>query len=147
MTHFVYYVLGKNSGDLLYIGRSKRPHERLLAFIRRTGVTDVELGISQRHGTLVAASIAELQAITATWPPFNKILTSSKGREGITGHQLSHETRRRMSKAGHGRPKPLEWRLRMSEMAKGRQVSLEARAKISATKKAQAAANRRTSTW
>lgn len=145
---YVYYLSDPESGELLYIGRSKDPEVRLKAHIRRFG-RPLVMRFARRCETLREARWLELDEIRAHWPPLNKTATSSPGNEG---NRASPETRAKMS-ASHKkawrektrtlpapevarRPKTPEHRERIRQALVGRPHSEERRLNISLAKQA-----------
>lgn len=153
MLHLVYYFFDPETGELLYIGRTKNLPERIRYFRRRTGINPA-VGGCQRHKTIEAACSAELKAIATHKPKLNKLLISSRGNFGLQV-PVSAETKQRMSAASRGKPKSEEHRANMRKpkspehRAKlGRKVGYKVRpesiAKYIATRRANALLKRGT---
>lgn len=138
--HKVYYLLDAATEELLYIGRSPHPQQRLYRFRAKHG-REVTLGLCQRYRSFAAAQEAERAAIKKHAPPFNKKVMSATGMLGKTqtaetrakiqsaliGGRRSDQTRQRVSQARKGRPTnlgkkwPPEVIARMSAAAKLRE--------------------------
>ena len=115
--HKVYYLLDAVTEELLYIGRSPTPLERLYRF-RAKYKREVILGPCQRFVFFEQAQTAEREAIRRHQPPYNKKIMSATGmfgkkqtaetrekiRQSLLGGKRSAETRARVSLARKGRP-------------------------------------------
>lgn len=132
MLHYVYFIHSPETKELLYVGRSVDPEQRLRDFIKRTGLPGVLLGPMQKYTDLLKAQTAELRAIRTLSPPHNHRLVSGKGRLGTT---QSPETRAKMSATRTGRVFSPSWIENMSLAQLGKKASPETRAKMSASKK------------
>ena len=87
---YVYYLLAADSDELLYIGRSDKPLRRQSAFHKLHHVLTI-MGECQRFSTFEEACAAEIKAISKNHPPFNRLVTSSRGAYGYkhTEHALA----------------------------------------------------------
>ncbi len=132
MLHYVYFIHDPMTGDLLYVGRSINPQQRLKDFIKRTGVAGVLIGPTQKYTDLTRAQAAELRAILTLSPPHNQRVVSGKGRLGTT---QSPETRAKMSAARTGRSFSPDWLRNMSLAQQGKKATPETRLKMSLSKK------------
>lgn len=150
MQYRVYYLFDEPGELLLYIGRSCDPLARQRAFERRYGIA-TSLSLCQRFTRFEDACAAELRAIAAHRPPYNKNLVSSRGMYGRPRSAAYREalSRSMMGKPGtrNGRTNSAahraaisagskngdpEYRRRMSETQKGRVVTEATRAKLRA---------------
>ena len=123
---YVYYLLDPQSSELLYVGRSHKPHQRKDSFNRKYGLA-ATLGFSQRFASFPDACLAELQAIAKHRPKFNKRVASSPGHFG-TSFSLAH--RSKISKSLMGRPVSAQTREKLRALFSGRPVSEEERSRL-----------------
>lgn len=127
----VYYLRDAKTGELLYVGRSHKPGQRMAAFKKLTGC-DVVFGPFQRFADFEEACKAEIRALHLHNPLHNRRLASGAGRTGKFGYSLSEKHRKRLSEVHAGKVVSAETRAKTSAALRGRSVSLEARVKISA---------------
>lgn len=135
--HKVYYLLDAETHQLLYVGRSPNPQERLYRF-RAVHHREVILGICQRFKDFKEAQEAERSAIKRHAPPYNRKVMSATGMLGKT---QSPETREKIRHSLTGGKRSPEMRARVSAYRKGRPTntgkkwSPEVRARMSAAAK------------
>lgn len=135
--HKVYYLFDAVTDELLYVGRSPHPQERLYRF-RSVHKREVYLGPCQRFADFGKAQEAERVAIQRHQPPYNKKVMSATG---MLGKRQTIETRKKIQASLIGGKRSAETRARVSAARQGRPTnsgkkwSAEVKAKMSAAAK------------
>jgi NUMOD3 motif len=154
MTHFVYY-LADDTGTVVYVGRSTRPRERLLAARNRYG-EQLEIKKLSKPMTLEDACELERKELCKLRPKFNRRVSSSPGNfgmklgrtpehrakliethVGMLGKKHTEESKARIAAGGLGRTPTEETRVKLKAWTrkKGWKHSEETLKKLSAVHK------------
>jgi hypothetical protein len=130
--HFVYY-LADSTGEIVYVGRSARPRERLLAARNRYG-EHLEIKKLSKPMMLESACALERKELRRLKPKFNKRVSSSLGNFGMKlGRTPEHRAKLIETHVGFkGKRHSEESRARIAAGGVGRTPTEETRAKLKA---------------
>lgn len=136
------FYVGKGHRDRAYSMKGRNSHHKaIIAKLGRLGLS-IEVRIHKADLTETDAFALECERI-AFWRSIgDNLVNRTNGGDGVRGHLISEEQRRKISEANRGKRRSAETRARMSAAFKGRVLSEEAKRHLSEVNKGRPAAFR-----